>query len=150
MNSSKINRRDWLKKGVLTMAGMEMIPQEFWAKTVTEAQIENRTFLFKDSHEFNEFTPPVGFNEPKIKAILRANKNPYGPPPMAAQAFRDDVFSGNRYAWQTLNNLIDIIAEKENVSKDQIIMAPGSSDLLEKTAMVFFQNGGNAISADPS
>jgi len=29
-------------------------------------------------------------------------------------------------------------------------MGPGSSDLLEKTAMVFFQNGGNIVSADPA
>ncbi|GAA4282124.1 pyridoxal phosphate-dependent aminotransferase [Gaetbulibacter aestuarii] len=150
MNSTKINRRDWLKKGVLTMAGMAMMPHDIWAKTVAQAQLENRPFLFENKFEFNEFTPPVGYNEPKIKAILRANENPYGPPPLAAQAFKDDVFSGNRYAWQTLNALIDVIAEKENVSKDQIIMAPGSSDLLEKAAMVFFQKGGNVISADPS
>lgn len=149
MNTSQISRRNWLKKGALTMAGMAMIPQDFWANAVEQAQLENRTFIFKTSNTFNEFTPPI-FEEPKLKAILRANENPYGPPPLAAKAFQDAVFSGNRYAWGTLNNLIEMISEKENVKPEQILMAPGSSDILEKVAMVFFQKGGDVISADPS
>lgn len=42
------------------------------------------------------------------------------------------------------------IADKEGVTPDHIMMGPGSSDLLEKTALVLFQNDGNVISADPS
>lgn len=149
MKPTQISRRNWLKKGALTMAGIAVMPQDIWAKTVEQAQLENRTFLFNTSNSFNEFTPPI-FDEPKLKAILRANENPYGPPPLAAKAFQDEVFSGNRYAWQTLTNLIEIISKKENVKPEQIIMAPGSSDVLEKVAMVFFQKGGDVISADPS
>jgi len=150
MNSSKLSRRHWLKKSALTVAGLAMMPQDIWAKAVEEAQLEGRPYLFGGSNTFNEFTPPLNYNDPKIEAILRANENPYGPPPLAAKAFQDNVFSGNRYAWSTLNNLINVISKKENVSRNQIIMAPGSSDLLEKVAMVLFQKGGNVISADPS
>ncbi|MEP1982170.1 MAG: histidinol-phosphate transaminase, partial [Maribacter dokdonensis] len=39
---------------------------------------------------------------------------------------------------------------EEGVKQENIMMGPGSSDLLEKTAMVFFQNGGNIVSADPA
>ncbi|KJD32851.1 histidinol phosphate aminotransferase [Tamlana nanhaiensis] len=149
MNSSKISRRNWLKKGTLTLAGIAMMPSDIWANAVEVAQENNSPFLFNSNHSFNEFTPPNTF-EPELKAILRANENPYGPPPLAAKAFQDEVFAGNRYAWKTLNNLIEIIAEKENVKPENILMAPGSSDILEKVAMVFFQKGGDVISADPS
>jgi histidinol-phosphate aminotransferase len=149
MEASQISRRNWLKKGTLTLAGMAMMPSDIWAKAVKDAQTNNETYLFNTSQSFNEFTPPVLF-EPKLKAILRANENPYGPPPLAAKAFQDEVFTGNRYAWETLENLVNIIAKKENVKPSQILMAPGSSDILEKVAMVLFQKGGDVISADPS
>ncbi|WP_435139606.1 pyridoxal phosphate-dependent aminotransferase [Formosa sp. A9] len=149
MKFSPISRRSWLKQGALTMAGLAMMPTEAWSHTVTHAQKNNLTFLFNTNSSFNEFTPPK-VDDTTLKAILRANENPYGPPPLAAKAFQDEVFSGNRYAWETLNQLIQNIADKEGVQTDQILMAPGSSDILEKVAMVFFQKGGNVISADPS
>lgn len=149
MESSRISRRDWLKKGTLTLAGITMMPSDIWANAVEVAQKENKSFLFSPKNSFNEFTPPVGL-EPQLKAILRANENPYGPPPLAAKAFQEEVFSGNRYAWGTLETLVEILAKKENVKPEQILMAPGSSDILEKVAMVLFQKGGDVISADPS
>ncbi len=42
------------------------------------------------------------------------------------------------------------IAAKEGVEAKNIMMAPGSSGLLEKTGMVLFLEGGNVVSADPS
>ncbi|MGJ5640913.1 pyridoxal phosphate-dependent aminotransferase [Formosa sp. S-31] len=149
MKSSSISRRNWLKTGTLTFAGLAMMPTEIWAKSVEDAQKSNRPFVFSNATNFNEFTPPL-VDDVELKAILRANENPYGPPPLAAKAFQDEVFAGNRYAWGTLTNLIGMIAEKEGVKKENILMAPGSSDLLEKVAMVFFQKGGDVISADPS
>ncbi|PNW28127.1 pyridoxal phosphate-dependent aminotransferase [Formosa algae] len=149
MNSSQISRRNWLKRGGLTMAGLALMPTEIWAKSVEIAQQKGSTYIFDSSNTFNEFTPPI-VDEAKLKARLLANENPYGPPPLAAKAFQDEVFTGNRYGWETLNALIDIIAKKEGVKPENILMAPGSSDILEKVAMVFFQKGGDVISADPS
>ncbi|WP_075341477.1 pyridoxal phosphate-dependent aminotransferase [Tenacibaculum agarivorans] len=149
METTGISRRNWLKKGTLTLASMALIPNDIWAMAVEEAQIKNAPFLYNTPNSFNEFTPPP-FKEPELKAILRANENPYGPPPQAAKAFQKEVFQGNRYAWKTLFNLMDLIAQKENVSTEQILMGPGSSDILEKVAMVLFQKGGDVISADPS
>lgn len=155
MENKKINRRDLLKNGMLTFAGLSLIPQNTWANLVESAQEKGNTFLFDNlsvNNTFNEFTPPV-LNlkeENELKAILRANENPYGPPPKALEAFKNEAFKGNRYAWKTLKELKTKIAKKEGVKPEQIMMGPGSSDLLEKTAMVFFQNGGNVVSADPS
>ena len=148
MNPTNFSRREWLKKGTLTLGALALMPNDLWSLKVAEAQKNNSPFLFSKSSTFNEFTPPI-FKEEEELVILRANENPYGPPPKSAEAFQKEVFTGNRYSWQTLNDLIAKIAKNEGIKEDQILMGPGSSDLLEKVAMVFFQHGGNVVTADP-
>ncbi|GGB89788.1 histidinol-phosphate aminotransferase [Dyadobacter sediminis] len=92
---------------------------------------------------------PADFKAPKIIARLSSNENPYGPPMSAQKAVADSVKYGNRYAWKEMYDLVDKIAKKEGVPADHIMMGPGSSDLLEKVALVLFMNGGNVVSADP-
>jgi histidinol-phosphate aminotransferase len=57
---------------------------------------------------------------------------------------------GNRYGHADAAYLIDMIAEKEGVKPGNIMLGPGSTDMLEKTAIVLCKDGGNVISADPS
>lgn len=149
MNTTNFTRRDWLKKGTLTLGALALMPSELWSSNVLKAQSENSRFLYPSSNYFNEFTPPI-VKENESLVILRANENPYGPPPKAAKAFQNEVFSGNRYSWETLQDLTKTIAKNEGIQTNQILMGPGSTDLLEKIAMVFFQKGGNVVSADPS
>lgn len=105
---------------------------------------------FQYSPFFKEFIHQP-FKDPKaLAAKLNANENPYGPSARALEAFKGAAALGNRYAWRELFDLIDKIAEKEGVAPENIMMGPGSSDLLEKVGMVFFFNGGNVVSADPS
>lgn len=149
MKSTDFSRRAWLKRSSLTLGALALVPNEIWSKSVLEAQNNNSRFLYTSNNHFNEYTPPI-LNEESKMVILRANENPYGPPPKSAEAFQKAVFSGNRYGWKSLGTLIDKIAKNEGITKDQVLMGPGSSDLLEKVAMVFFQKGGNVVSADPS
>lgn len=87
---------------------------------------------------------------PKIVAKLNANENPYGPSESARKAVMDTVSGGSRYAWKEMSDLIGKIIAKEGVTAENIMMGPGSSDLLEKVALVLFMKGGNVVSADPS
>ena len=87
---------------------------------------------------------------PVLEAKLNANENPYGPSPMGLEALKNAAAGGNRYAWKELFQLVDKIADFEGVTAKNIMMGPGSSDLLEKTAMVLFMDGGNVVSADPA
>ncbi|MEL6941060.1 MAG: histidinol-phosphate transaminase, partial [Bacteroidota bacterium] len=57
---------------------------------------------------------------------------------------------GNRYGHGDAAKLIDMVAEKEGVTKDHILLGPGSTDILEKTAIVHFIDGGNVVAADPA
>ena len=99
---------------------------------------------------FKEFIPENVREFPAFEAKLNANENPYGPSPMGLEALIKAAGGGNRYAWKELFQLIDKIADFEGVASKNIMMGPGSSDLLEKTAMVLFMNGGNVVSADPA
>ncbi len=145
-----LNRRAWLRRGALTAAGAMIMPQ-FSFGEAPRAQLKfdgrGRTLY---SPFFKEYNATFFPDETKLLAKLNANENPYGPSPMAVEAFKKTAHLGNRYAWRELFDLMDKIAVLENVDVKNIMMGPGSSDLLEKTAMVMFAKGGNVVSADPS
>ncbi|MGB5817875.1 MAG: histidinol-phosphate transaminase [Saonia sp.] len=150
MEMKNLNRRDWIKTGLLSAGGMTLFPHLGFGETP-------RTPLHFDTEGNALYSPffkeyvVAGFPEPEtLLAKLNANENPYGPSPKAIEALKGVANKGNRYAWKELFQLIDKIALKEGVQANNIMMGPGSSDLLEKTAMVLFMNGGNVVSADPS
>lgn len=150
MKTTTVNRREWLKKGMLTAAGVMAAPYlshgAFSSRPITidaEGNIPYTPF-------FKEYLPYNVTNSVDLAAKLNANENPYGPSPMAVEALQKVAYKGNRYAWQELFDLMDKIAKYEGLESKNIIMGPGSSDILEKTAMVFFKDGGNVVSADPS
>lgn len=150
METGKLNRRDWIRTGLLTAGGITLLPHIGIAET-TKASIQidmDGNALY--SPFFKEYLPEKFPEESKLLAKLNANENPYGPSPKAIDALKKVATKGNRYAWKELFALIDKIAVKEGVAAKNIMMGPGSSDLLEKTAMVLFMDGGNVVSADPS
>lgn len=147
---STLDRRAWLKRGALTAAGALVMPHLSFGET-PRAQLKfdsrGRTLY---SPFFKEYNAAVFPDETKLLAKLNANENPYGPSPMAVEAFKKSAHLGNRYAWKELFDLVDKISVLEKVDAKNIMMGPGSSDLLEKTAMIMFAEGGNVVSADPS
>ncbi len=145
-----VNRRDWLKKGVLTAAGVMAAPYLTYGAFPSQPMALDAKGNISYTPFFKEFLPHGSLRPAELVAKLNANENPYGPSPMAVDAMQKYAPKGNRYAWKELYELMDKIALEEGVTQQNIMMGPGSSDLLEKTAMVFFQNGGNIVSADPA
>jgi histidinol-phosphate aminotransferase len=145
----KIDRRNLLKSGLMAIGGMTLAPHlsvgAFADQPIT-MDPENRIFR---SPMVREHYLPNDLKAPKIAARLSSNENPYGPPVSAQKAVMDAVKSGNRYAGRDMFELIEKIAKKEGVTPDHLMVAPGSSDLLEKVAIVLFMKGGNIVSADP-
>ncbi len=148
--TTNINRRDWIRKSVLTAGGAIALPYMGLAETPKAPLTLDAEGNAIYSPFFKEYLPKPEDLMPELAAKLNANENPYGPSPMAMEAFKNSVSGGNRYAWKELFQLVDKIADFEKVESKNIMMGPGSSDLLEKTAMVFFKDGGNVVSADPS
>lgn len=147
---STLDRRAWLKRGALTAAGAMVMPHFSFGETPRAAlkfDAQGRTLY---SPFFKEYNADVFPDSTKLMAKLNANENPYGPSPKALEAFKETAHLGNRYGWRELFTLMEKIAVLEDVESKNIMMGPGSSDLLEKTAMVMFADGGNVVSADPA
>ncbi|WP_194774537.1 pyridoxal phosphate-dependent aminotransferase [Pararhodonellum marinum] len=139
-----LNRRKWIKSSLLGMGGLSLLTKGFADSMETAAlsKISSQSRLV----ELN----PGHFNKVPMRARLLANENPFGPSEKAQKAIAAAVAEGNRYGHGDAAYLIDLIAEKEGVSKDCIMLGPGSTDLLEKTAIALCRKGGQVISADPS
>jgi len=138
-----MNRRNWLRNAGLLGAGLAAAP------SVIAKPTSPRQTWYEGVRSWERslaFTPKME----GLSARLLANENPYGPSPMAKLAIMESVGMGNRYGHGDAAKLIDMLAEKEGVSKKQIMLGPGSTDILEKTAIVLFKDGGNIVSADPA
>lgn len=150
MSAAKISRREWLRTGTLVTGGMAFMPYLGQSAPLANSFNPNVKGILKHSPIFKEYLLDKNTSTAPLMAKLNANENPYGPSPKALEALKGVAHMGNRYAWRELFELMGKIAEYEGVKSENIIMGPGSSDILEKTAMVFFSEGGNVVSADPS
>ncbi len=150
MTTENLSRRDWLKKGAITAGGLLATPYLGFSENMKVPSHLDTDGNAIYSPFFKEYLPNEIREFPVFDAKLNANENPYGPSPKALEAFKNAASKGNRYAWKELFKLIDKISDFEGVDPKNIMMGPGSSDLLEKTAMVLFMNGGNVVSADPA
>jgi len=141
--SKSFSRRDWLKSSLLAASG-------FMAAPAIASIPQKNLVQYSPNSTLKEFMPDFHLAETRLVAKLNANENPYGPSPKVIQAISNSVREGNRYGHGDANLLIQMIAEKEGVKPSNIMLGPGSTDLLEKIAITRFQNGGNIVSADPS
>lgn len=145
-NNSTTSRRNWLKQGALLAGGLVSAPAIINRATARPA-FGMQPYLGKYNLKEYHVAPP---DFSKIKVRLLANENPYGPSPKAIKAIAESASKGNRYVYSSSRKMEEMLAEKEGVKPENILLAPGSTDILEKTAIVQCMNGGNVISADPA
>lgn len=144
---NKLNRRNWLKSTTLATTGLAMgTSSNLFATTYDRQQIADK-MQFWEWENSTVARPKDLWN---LKARLLANENPYGPAPATRLTIMESVSKGNRYGQGDSMKLTEMIAAKEGVPKEYIMLGPGSSDLLEKTAITHFLDGGNIVSADPA
>lgn len=144
MNNAQLNRRHWLRSSLVLASGAAVTPQVL-GKSVfsssTHWSVQSR--LKEVDFRLPALLPPA-------VARLNANENPFGPSPQARLAVMEAAINGNRYAHGEAVKLRKMIAAKEGVGEDYIMLGPGSTDLLEKVAITHFLEGGNIVSADPA
>ena len=155
--NTKTSRRGWFKQGAV-MAGGLMAAPTLWGQATASSFRGNLTWgrpalgmhPYQGRYHLTEnfFIAPPDLS--KIKVRLLANENPYGPSPKAIEAIGKSASKGNRYVYNSSRELEEILADKEGVTPEHILLAPGSTDILEKTAIVACMNGGNVVSADPA
>jgi histidinol-phosphate aminotransferase len=81
---------------------------------------------------------------------LSSNENPYGPSPMATKAMAEAIAKSNRYNWNTTGDLITALAQKNQVSDENILLGAGSTAILNSLVQSFALQKGTFIVADPS
>jgi histidinol-phosphate aminotransferase len=81
---------------------------------------------------------------------LWGNENPYGPSPKARQAIIDAALAGNRYASSEINTIEKMIAEREGVAPESVILGTGSGEVLAMAAMAFGLDKGEIVTPDPT
>ncbi|MGY6522994.1 MAG: pyridoxal phosphate-dependent aminotransferase [Mongoliitalea sp.] len=137
-----LSRRAWLRTSAFGLGGISALSSLPLNATTSQEAIHHKSLVMELPFTENLQVP--------IRARLSANENPFGPSPKAQQAIMESIGQGNRYGHADAQYLISLIAEKEGVKPANIMLGPGSTDLLEKTAIALCRHGGNVISADPS
>ena len=82
---------------------------------------------------------------------LSANENPYGPSPNAHTAMKNALDVCSRYPDEANDVLIEKLAKINGVSREQIVLGDGSSEILKLCAETFTgPTRGKLIAADPT
>ncbi len=81
---------------------------------------------------------------------LSSNENPYGPSKRVREVIRNSFDDACRYPFGMLGELVQMLAEKEGVSKDHIVVTGGSGEGLCAAGLVYGMEGGEIIAADPT
>jgi histidinol-phosphate aminotransferase len=144
MKTTNVSRRTWLKATGAIITGTAIAID---SKALPAFGMQP----FNGAHHIREhyhFVPPADLTQ--LKARLLANENPWGPSKKAIAAIAESASKGNRYVYNSAVEMMETLAKKEGVNPNQVLVAAGSTDILEKTAFALCMNGGNVVSADPS
>lgn len=131
-----LSRRSWFKSSLSLTAGLAIAPSfldQLMAAPVSEAERLHGVY-------------------PRLadKLVrLGSNENPYGPSEKARKAIAEIINQGNRYAFNEVNELKSLIAKKEGVDPECILLGAGSGELLCVTGMGVGIEGGAVTSAFP-
>jgi histidinol-phosphate aminotransferase len=92
------------------------------------------------------------FNPRPLDSLIRlgSNENPYGPSLKVRKAMEQAFDLGCRYPWSFNSSLQKMIAEKEGVPTDHIVLVAGSTEGLKITGITYAGPGDEIISGLPT
>ena len=92
------------------------------------------------------------FNPRPLDRIVRlsSNENPYGPSEIVRNAIKDAFDIACRYPYSYADELAEMLAEKEGVTREQIIITGGSTEGLKACGISFAANGREIIAGKPT
>ncbi len=138
-----MNRRQWLQRTSAAAAGVALgsaaSPSMASAASSTPAVV--RPFHPRDVQL--ERVPDTAIR-------LSSNENPLGPSDAAREAMTASYDEACRYPFRAYPDLINAIAEREDVSPDHVIIGAGSTEVLCMAGAAYGLDGGEIVAADPS
>lgn len=124
-----MSRRQWFRRSGAAAAGLALAPQLAGAATPLSA-------------------PPRVANGP---IRLSSNENPYGPSAAARKAMQAAFEESWKYPYAgAASDFIDLIAEREGVTPEHVILGGGSSEILHATGLAYGLHGGELLAAAPT
>ncbi|MGA7028992.1 MAG: histidinol-phosphate transaminase [Candidatus Acidiferrales bacterium] len=81
---------------------------------------------------------------------LNYNENPYGPSPRALEALASCGSISNRYPDESYLQIKDDLAQKFNVTRDNIALGCGSTEILRCADAAFLDSSKNVVAAEPT
>ncbi len=93
---------------------------------------------------------PQTFGPPNSLAKLNSNENPFGPSQRVRDAITSTFDTACRYPFQSLAGLVAMIAEKEGVTKDHVVVTGGSTEGLKAVGLTYGLHGKELVAADPT
>lgn len=125
-----LSRRSWIKRASLG-SGMALVGAHL-SHSLTAEEIKK-------------------FNPRPLEGPIRlgSNENPFGPSAKMREAMVNNFDLGCRYPWSYNAGLVKMLAEKEGVPEDHIVLVAGSTEGL-KVAGITFGQGGEIISCAPT
>ncbi|MBM3284819.1 MAG: histidinol-phosphate transaminase [Candidatus Aminicenantes bacterium] len=126
---TRMNRRQWLKRTAAAATGLLM---------AREFIVCRRQSSFSRS-----------FPEPEEIILLDNNESPYGMPPEAREAVLDALARANRYPHKKYSELAALIAEKEGLPEDHVLLGAGSTEVMNM-AILSYGVKGEILTADPT
>ncbi|MBL7472611.1 pyridoxal phosphate-dependent aminotransferase [Robertkochia sediminum] len=81
---------------------------------------------------------------------LSSNENPYGPSEAVRNAVQESFSIACRYPYRYADELAEMLAAKEGVTREQIIITGGSTEALKACGVTFAANGGEIIAGKPT
>ncbi|MGC4020790.1 MAG: histidinol-phosphate transaminase [Cyclobacteriaceae bacterium] len=132
---NQLSRREWFKSTAALSTGL-----------VISSSILNKLMAAPMSEAEKDFISKIQNG----KVRLNANENPYGPSQKAREAVVQILSEGNRYPFDSINDLKSVLAKKEGVTPDYIHVGAGSGDLLCQSGAAFGIEGGRIASGFPT
>ena len=133
MKNNKLTRRALLK-GALITAGSVAAAPILGQTHKTQSAVGAIPRVVTGSSQKLSYGHSMGI------AKLNANENPYGPSPMALRAMEEAIKSGSYYV-SAVPKLKAIIAERNNVTPEHILIGSGSSAPLQWLATKVTRKG---------
>jgi len=127
-----MDRRSWLKHGS-ALGALSLIGSG--AAMASLSDYERKRFNPRS------LTNPIALN---------FNENPYGPSEHVRKVMSAHFDEGCRYPDAMQEELIQMIADKEGVTPNHIVVGAGSSECLRVTGLTYANNGGEIIAARPT
>ncbi len=94
--------------------------------------------------------PALPKPRPSDTLLLNSNENPLGLSPAARKAVIDGIAQANRYPDDSENRLLETLAITNGVTKDQIVLGAGSTEVLQMLVQATAIAGGTVIMPNPT